>query len=186
MPPRAALRHLPWIALFPLLAFAPPASALTICSGTCVEDPGTLPSVDPGEDPFDFVLALELTAGEDLSLGVTGRVYIYAPDTFEAHDIYLASALMLIDVPIASETTLALCNSCGVDGDEDLLATGDVYVAAPYALGDVHIAATGQMRVSSVPVTFVPEPATALLVGLGAAILGRLGRRTPRSRASSC
>lgn len=179
---RAALRHSLWIALVLLLAFAPSTSALTICSGSCVPDPSTLPSTDPGDDPFDFVLAMEPAEGEDLSLGVTGRVYIYAPDTFEAHDIYLAAALMLLDAPIASETTLALCDTCGVDGTEDLLVTGDVYVSAPHALGDVHIATTGQLRLSSVPVVFVPEPGTAPLVGLGVVFLGGRGPRNPRSR----
>jgi hypothetical protein len=178
------LRHSLWIALVSLLAFAPPTSALTICSGTCPADPGTLPSPDPGDDPFDFVLALEPAEGENLSLGVTGRVYIYVPDTFEAHDVYVAAESTLIEATTISVNSFEFCDSCGVDGSEDLLVTGDVYVAAFHALGDLHIATTQQFRVNTAPVTFVPEPETALLLGLGAAILGGRRRRTPRSQHS--
>jgi len=174
------------------LVCASPAGAITICAGTCPIDPATPPTPVPSvEVDWSFRSALAPDAGEALSLGVVGNVYVAAPDgAFAAFQLTLQAAAIHVVAPIGlSADDFIVLDFGAPDGSEAQAVVGDVYIEVHEPLGTVVVRATGTTVVTGQALSFVPEPRGGPLTaagGLGLLVLARTRARarTPQGQRS--
>jgi hypothetical protein len=116
--------------------------------------------------------------GSDLILETTEDIYVFAPNGFITESLSLAApsgALFIENVEPFAPGPAPICTpGCP---SEILDFTSDVVVQILAPLGETELRAGGSMIITGLP---IPEPGTALLVGLGLIVFSLEQRRRPR------
>lgn len=166
--------------LFAFLAASPAAALTTICDGDCA-------IVD---DAFDFGLGLEADPGDKkIKLMTTGNVYVVGPISASKGTKLSADDIIFDDDlgsngKVKSKVGKAFKGNgrSGNNGKGKVMSDGDIYLdVSDVDLKKLQIKAGGQIVVSdeSLPISNpIPEPTTALLVGLGLTGLAIRGKRS--------
>lgn len=185
-----AIPHCCWqlVALALAIGLASPAQAATIlCQGSCPVD-GSPPVYGAGDLPFDFVLGLAADPGEDLSLVVTGSIYVYGEiDVMAGGSVSLDSGQTVDLEPgtISGPGVVITASASGLPGPSLYEVDGDAYldVSGASLAGLSLTAGQGIVLDPTDAVVFTPEPGSGLLRGSALALLGT--RRARRSRGAA-
>jgi hypothetical protein len=165
-----------------LLLAAGSASALTICISPCgpIAEPTPTTPVDPLDLPDLSTIGISglvLTAGDAGGpYNVTGDLVIHAASgTLMADSIDLRAAGSIIFNPLPSLSLVAVFLSLCTIGCDPFVTEIPQFGADPFQLsilgpltGALEVFASGDILITAEP---IPEPSTALLLGLGLSLL---------------
>ena len=181
---------LTWISLaVVLLLAAGSASALTICISPCgpIVEPTPTTPVDPLDLPDLSTIGISglvLTAGDAGGpYNVAGDLVIHVPSgTLMADAIDLRTAGSIVINPLPSLSVVGVVVSLCTIGCDPFATEIPEFGAAPFRLsilgpltGALEVFASGDILITAVP---IPEPSTALLLGLGLLVATRRPTRS--------